>query len=437
MKLAIWSPRTSERDGLVLLLPPLAARTEVVWVCEGRAPKGAPRAAPDDPPEVDLSLYDIADAAEHAFAFRAARERPGVLLLRDWSFPALLAAEMADPETRGPALREMQRAYGDDGTFVARLVGRGLGGAFLPALFPLNDRLLEGSLGVVALTEETRGRAGRRLGPARTLRLPLHLLLASPRSDGLSRGEARQQLGIPADHPVVASLKPDPVRLDMLSRVVTGLRAELPDLRLLIGGAGDLEVMAAAADVVVALDGPGPGSVPAGLSEALAARRALILTSGSTTATDLPEGTVAVVEPGRHEEAELQAVLRHLLRQEDLRTRLGRLAAEQARRLADPPSLAPALLAFLQGLESGKARILAAVRDARTREDTLLGFLTEEVRGGARSLGLHAPDLGLEPLLVTLLRTVPPGVGGGGQAPPGRDGGGQAPPGGDGGGQAR
>jgi hypothetical protein len=414
MRLSIWSPRAAPRDGLCLILPHLAERTKLVWVCEGRAPEGAPRvSSPDSPPDTDLNLYDVADATEHSFAFRAARERPGVVLLRDWSLRDLLALEMAQQETRARALREMQRAHGDDGAFVARLVARDLGGAFLPALFPLNDRLLEGSLGVVTLTDETRRRVAQRLGEERVLRLPMHL--ASTRTAGPSRVEARRLLGIPDDSLVVATAMTDPIRLPALIRVIAHLRGEFEGLRLIVGtgraelAAGhtsvhDLDVMAAAADVVVALDGPNPGSVPAGLSEALAAQRALVLTSGSTTTIDLPEGAVAVVEPGRNEEEELLAIVGHLLRHEGLRTQLGRLAAEEARRLAEPESLASALLVFLQRLESGRSRILAGVAAARAREDTLLGFLAGEIEGGARSLGIHAPDLGLEPLLTSLLR---------------------------------
>ncbi len=412
MNLQIWSPRSSEREGLVVLLPHLAARAEVLWVSEERAPVGVPWVPAAAAPAMDPSLYDVADAAEHAFAFRAARERPGVVLLRDWSFPVLLAGEMARPETRAAALREMQRAFGEDGAFVARMVARGLGGDVLPALFPLNDRLLEGSLGIVALTEETRAGAGRRLGDARTLRLPLYLL--APVGVPSAR-DARQELGLPESALVVATGVHDLVRLPALARVVAELRGEFPDLRLLVGrgrvalppgalAVSDLGTMAAAADVFVALDPLTPGGVPAGLSEALAARRPLVLTAGSSVTADLPEGTVAVVEPGRHEEGELQGVLRHLLRHPDLRARLGRLAAEEARRVADPAALAEALARFLLRLDSEKEAILQARRDARAREETLLGFLTQEVRGDARSLGLHSSDLGLEPLLESLVR---------------------------------
>jgi glycosyltransferase involved in cell wall biosynthesis len=416
VKLAIWSPQPWSPEGLHLG----ARGMDVVWVSEDEAPRGIPQARPSDPPPVDLDLYDVADRPAHAFAFRAARERPGVVLLRDASLPLLLADEMSRPESRKETLREMERAYGEDGAFVARLVARGLGGDVLPAFFPFVDRLLEASLGVVALTEEIRSLAARRLGDDRVVRLPLHLvathllphLLASPESS--SPGEARRSLGIPADSPVIGAASPDFSRLPMLSRVASRLRAEFPTLRLLVGGfetpvpdatcVPDLRTMAAAADVVVALDPITPGGIPAGLAEAIAARRPLVVNAGSESFADFAEGSIARIDPGRSEEAELEEVLRLLLRRPDLREALGRLAAEEARRVAEPSTLAEALVSFLTGLLSRKEDILRALREARVREAAFLHLLSEEVESVRRSLGLPDVDLGLPALFERLVR---------------------------------
>src|SRR6185436_16675453 len=106
--------------------------------------------------------------------------RPGVVLLQDWALGRLLALEMAHASSRSDAVREMERAYGEAGAFVARMARRGLVGELLSAHFPLNDRLLDASLGIVALGEETRRRAARRMGDDRTLRLATHLLASAP-----------------------------------------------------------------------------------------------------------------------------------------------------------------------------------------------------------------------------------------------------------------
>jgi len=333
------------------------------------------------------------------------------VLLRQGSLPVLLAEELSRPEARTETLREMERAYGEDGVFVARLARRGLGGEILPAFYPLLDHLLETSLGVVALTEETRRVAARRLGEDRTLRLPIHLL-ASPESS--VPGEARRSLAIPEDATVLAVALPDFSRLPMLSRVVSRLRAEFPTLRFLVGSpraeiadatnVPHLRTMVAAADIVVALDPLTPGGAPTGLAEAIAARRPLVVNAGSGFLADLPEGSIARIDPGRYEEAELEAVVRHLLRHPDLRETLGRLTAEEARRIADPEALGEALAVFLTGLVSRKKAILQALRDARAREATLLGFLTGEVEDARHSLGLPDVDLGLPPLFEPLAR---------------------------------
>ena len=95
-------------------------------------------------------------------------------------------------------LREMRRAHGEQGTFVGRQVARALGGDLLPALFPLNDRVLERSLAVVALTAARR--RARRPPPARRGRAcTCRHHLALPLDPLPSRAEARRALGLPAD----------------------------------------------------------------------------------------------------------------------------------------------------------------------------------------------------------------------------------------------
>jgi hypothetical protein len=410
---AIWSPRAG--DALARLVPALRARMDVVWVSEDGSPPGVPHARPHEDVRADLHLYDVADAPAHAFAFRRAREHPGVVLLRNWALVHLLALEVSKRETRRQALDEMQRGHGDEGELVARLLGRGLGGELLPALFPLNERLLETSLGIVSLTEETRRRAARRLGEDRVVRVPLHLIPSLLASEPVSQAEARRSLALPADALVVASGQPDSFRRSALLRVAASLRPEFSTLSVLIGGTDDtvdgatvtpdLATMAAAADVLVALDPLAPGAVPAGLAEATASGRPLVLSEGSDASTDFPEGTAAFVTPGRLEEAELEAILRHLLRHPDLRERLGRLGADAARATGQVAGLAERLVSFLLEISARRDSILTSLREARDREETLLGLLAAEVEDGARSLGLEGLDLGVRPLFATLFRS--------------------------------
>ena len=125
--------------------------------------------------------------------YRAARARPGVVVLHDWSLHHLVLRETVERGDVPGYLREMRRAYGETGAFVGRQVARALGGDLLPALFPLNDRVLEGSLGVVTLSAQTAARVARRLPGRPLLHLPHHLSL--PLEPPPTRAESRARAG--------------------------------------------------------------------------------------------------------------------------------------------------------------------------------------------------------------------------------------------------
>ena len=244
MRLAVWSPRAAplEHRGSVGLLP-RARGTHGAGLRSARTEPGAARreCRPSDcaPPAPDLDLYQIGNSPAHAFVYRAALSEPGVVRPpRLEPAPALVLHETVETRRPGAYLREMRRAHGDAGHFVARQVARGLGGAFLPALFPLNDRLLEGSLGVVALTELDAPRAARRLGPGGPCLAPAPTTSRSPLDRRPSRAEARRRSGLPKDalsSSPPASPRPTK-RLDVASRSRPRCVAS-PSLRL-SGGRG-------------------------------------------------------------------------------------------------------------------------------------------------------------------------------------------------------
>jgi hypothetical protein len=65
------------------------------------------------------------------------------------------------------------------------------------------------------------------------------------------------------------------------------------------------------------------------------------------------------------------------------------------------------LARFLAEVHAGKEAALDALQAERTEEGGLLGYLMEEVRWGARDLGLPGARLGLEALLRELVGTRP------------------------------
>jgi hypothetical protein len=411
VKIALWSPRQAAAGSWVTTLrPELERESDVLWVSEASA----------DRPTADLDLYEIANEPDHAFVYRAALERPGVVVLRDFGLHDLVAQATLGRGDLAGYLREMRRAHGETGTFVGRQVARGLGGRLLPSLFAVNDRLLETSLGIVATTESVRSRAARRLPGRPTLTLPLDFLI--PEAPPRTRADARHRLGLPAECLLVVAAGRDAgsARLASLSRAVESLRPGVPALRLVWLGPGDGPVeealgvagglttallmdWLAAADVVAALRFPAGGGLEDVVVRALEVGRPLLVTAGTPPSVELPPGTCVAVDPDGAEEAELRALLAHLLAEPGLRERLGEAARAHFAARRDAPAVARSLQGFLHEVLARKPAALAAFEADRAREGTLLGDAMEEVRWGARDLGLVGVRLGLEPLLADLL----------------------------------
>jgi hypothetical protein len=113
---------------------------------------------------------------------------------------------------------------------------------------------------------------------------------------------------------------------------------------------------------------------------------------------------VVPVDPGPREEAEVEAFLRHLYASPDLRETIGVLAALHVRASHGLAETATMLAGFLHAVDAGQEQALAALQADRTDEGGLLGYYMEEIRWGARDLGLVDVRLGLEGLLEPLAR---------------------------------
>jgi glycosyltransferase involved in cell wall biosynthesis len=430
----LWSPLPPSPSGIAdyvaEALPALARHLDLRLVTD--APEAVDPglrarfdvSSPADAPPADLDLYHLGNSPSHAWVYRAACARPGVAVLHDWSLHHLVLGETVERGDLGGYLREMRRSHGETGTFVGRQVARALGGDLLPALFPLNDRVLEGSLAVVGLTEYVRSRAASRLPGRPVLHLPHHLFL--PLDPPPSREDARRALGLPQDALVVTApgLATAAKRLDLAVRTVARLAADHPRLYLVVAGGADPSLPLAAwaeesglgdrfvltgrlsledferhlcaADVVLSLRFPTHGEISGALVRALGVGRPVIVTAGTPAAEEFPEGVVAPVDPGPREEEELRAVLGRLLGDAALREDMERQARAHVREHHGLEATAGALARFLREVRALKPSLEAQILAERADAGGLLAFLLEEVRGGARDLGLSQVPPGLE-----------------------------------------
>ncbi|HLA77353.1 MAG TPA: glycosyltransferase family 4 protein [Vicinamibacteria bacterium] len=426
MRLCLWSPLPPSTSGIADYvaeqLPALSRRFDLTVVVEDPTAVAADLARTyrvvgrERAGEADLDLYQVGNSPAHAFVYRAALKRPGVVLLHDWSLHHLVLRETVERGDVSAYLREMRRAYGETGTFVGRQVARALGGELLPALFPLNDRLLEASLAVVGLTEWVCSRAALRLPGRPVLRLPHHVSL--PLDPLPSREEARQALGLPGDAFLVTApgLATAAKGLDRALRVMARLRSGHPGVRLVVAGGldprldlvgwpraagveerllvtgrlslGDFIRHLCAADVVLALRFPSHGEISGALVRALGVGRPTLVTAGTPAAEEFPPGVVVPVDPGPREEAELLAFLGALASHPSLGQAIGQRARDHVRRLHDLDATVGALGAFLEGVARDQPRLRAALAEEGGEEAGLLGYLLEEMRWGARDLGL-------------------------------------------------
>ncbi len=435
LRLAVWSPLPPSPSGIAdyvaETLPELVRKAAVELVVEDPS-SVAPAIArqhvvrgPAAAGEADLDLYHIGNSPAHAYVYRAALARPGVVILHDFNLHQLVLFDTVERGEREAYLRQMRWAYGVRGLLAGRAISRALGGQHLPPLFPLNEKLLASALGVVALTRRVADAVRPVLGERPVLNLPHHVCL--PLDPLPSQREARRAFGWSDDDLLLVApgLATAHKGLDLLVPVVARLRRRFARLRLVIAGGvdpalplrawaeqaglGDGLVLTGrlslddfaralvAADVVSALRFPSLGEMSGALVRALGCGRPVLVTSGTPGCEEFPEGLVVPVDPGVHAAGMLEACLGRLLSDPGLRARVGRWASEHVQREHSVAGTVETLVEFVRAVLRRKTVLRADIDRRHTRDDNeLLRFLLDEIAYFARDLGLADFPLALE-----------------------------------------
>lgn len=354
-----------------------------------------------------LRLYHVGNSPLHGFVYREAVRVPGIVVLHEWNLHELLLGFAVNAHDFDPYRRMMRREHGERGSVAAETIASALGGRHWTGVFPLNLEILERALAVVGLAGSTAARAAARVPGTPSLHLPHHALLRSHTTD---RADARRRLGLPEAAPVVLApgLGTASKSLEVVAAAVEAVRREVERVVLLTAGGGaggevsgvnnlgrvDLETLGdalVAADVVVALRFPSRGEASGVVMRALAAGRAVVVSSGSTADEDLPMGVISRVNPGPGESAELAAVLRLLLTDDAARLRLERLArAEAAARGVEP--LARRLAAFIRDIALERPGLEAKLRGRLAGAAGVRSAIRNDIEAAGQSLGLaHLP----------------------------------------------
>ena len=366
LRLAYFSPLPPARSGIsdysAALLPALARQADLTLyapdpgsVDPSLRQKFDVRPAiafGEDRWEHDVALYQMGNSIHHEWIYQLARRYPGVVVLHDYGLHHFIAHRTIGRGDYAGYVREMGYALGMEGVRQAWAVRYGEMNHPLTEV-PLNDRLLDVSLGVLVHSRYAQQRL-RRNHPKRPVHVVPHLRFAS------GSGSRRQELPWPEDTLIFASFGQITVakRVEDTLRAFARLRRSVPEARYLIAGEAqedvsleglvaelelgedvvctgyvdDLEAFVGwinAADVVVNLRHPTVGETSGTALRGLGAGRPVIVYDHGWYG-ELPDDVVVKVPP-LDQEALLAAMRRLAEHPEERRRRgeRGRIYVEQ------------------------------------------------------------------------------------------------------------
>ena len=441
MRIAWFSPLPPMKSGIAdysaELLPSLAEHCEIELIVDegsrpdpalaGRFPIHGHKALPGllARGRFDTVVYQLGNNRDyHGAIYRSLLDHPGVLVLHEYVIHHLVRDLTLYAGDSEGYVREMRYAYGQTGEAMARRC-LASGVPLDPWSYPLFERAVDASLGVIVHNDFTRGRVLASRPLTRMAVVPHHLSLDSrSHLPGTSFEAARAAVGIaPGDFAVATfGFLTQSKRPGVLLSAFARLRKEVPNARLLIVGevsphfdfervfkpemregvtvTGRLELdrfllYMQACDVAVNLRHPTAGETSGTVIRLLGMGKPLVVNDTGSFA-EIPDDCCAKVDLDDTEEDLLLAYLRRLARDEPLRRRMG----ENARRhMAACHSLAGSARGYADFLretaglsEMGPQPFRAAPPLLDYPPDDLLSGLVREVTAEMSDLGVEEGD---------------------------------------------
>ena len=210
LRIAYFSPLPPERSGIAdysrELLPYLAQRMELVLytadpqlVDEELQNQYVIHPIDQFPRErrgFDIPLYQMGNSEYHASIYPTLLKCPGLVVLHDYAIHNFIAHNTLEQGDFTGYAREMGYALGVPGVYLAYAIDLGQAPAALD--LPLNDRLLDNSLGLIVHSNYVAGKIRKR-GYDRPLSIIPALIEAYPgrtrRTPGTSRHRAQSPTG--------------------------------------------------------------------------------------------------------------------------------------------------------------------------------------------------------------------------------------------------
>jgi len=376
MRLAYFTPLNPLKSGISdyseELLPQLASAAEIeIFIDNGYTPSNAAIrqqfpihnyqrfTALHAQKPYDLALYHMGNNAQyHTYIYYTLLRYPGVVVLHDFVLHDFIAGLTLGREDKQGYVEEMRYAYGEEGARLAQEAAEGRRPPLERTRYPLCQRVLDASLGVIVHSEFTR---------RQVLQLRPHLPVAKvnshfclPTVPGPTPAQVRTTLGLDPHCFIIASFGfvTPAKRPEVLLRAFARFRQRHSDsLCLLVGemefnydlswlianlGLGDavqftgrVELStflqyAIAADLCVNLRYPTSGETSASLIRLLGLGKPVIVSNVGAFA-ELPDNCCAKLEVDSTEEDMLVAYLNFLAENVAVRQEMGTNAAQYIR----------------------------------------------------------------------------------------------------------
>lgn len=392
MKIAYFSPMPPQKSGIAIynaqLLPFLAQLAEITLFTD--QPQETDQALQKQftirdiqsfagplAEGFDICLYQMGNnIAYHRSIYRTFCRYPGIVTLHDLNLHSFYGELMMKQGQFAAYTREMAYAYGQAGLQHARQT-RFENGRYDVERFPLFERIVNLSLGLIVHSRYAQGIVARRCPKKAIVHINLHQLPPGP--DTLSPAEAKARLGCPTNELLLASfgyLAPEK-RLDVVLQALASLPTRLPqhpwryalvgqpvggynlqsrlqelglaDRVSLVGYADEtlFQTYLAATDIGINLRYPTRGETSSTLLGLMAASKP-VLVSNVDSFKELPDNACVKITVGAGEQVEIEAALERLFTLESERQRVGHEALNFVRQECDPQATAEKYIAFVK-----------------------------------------------------------------------------------------
>lgn len=454
MRIAYFSPLPPARSGIsdysAELLPVLAGQgLEIeLFVDDGarvepelgeRFPVHGDKAFPAlwEAGRFDAVVYHVGNNPDfHTRTWRMLQRIPGIVVLHEYMLHHLVRGMTLGQRDLDGFVEEMRYAYGKTGEGLARRsVGTGIP---LDAWsYPLFERVVDASLGLIVHNDCTRDRVLASRPGTRIVKIPHHLSLRELEEVAGGSGlptpeEARAALGLAPGAFVVASFGfvTPAKRIDVALRAFARLRREVPEaVYLLVGevsphydfaslltpdlargvtlvGRTELDrflLYMLAADVTVNLRYPSAGETSGTLVRLLGLGKPVIV-SDTGAFSEIPDDICAKIPLDATEEDLLAGVLRLLATDEPLRRRMGENARDHIAAHHTLEGSARAYVDFIRETAAARPEPFRAVPPlAPSPPEDVFSDLAAAVAAEAADLGVGEEDLELLGALAEVL----------------------------------